>query len=103
VNLPINKSIANIDSIPGMCFQVASWMNPAAATTEYWIDNLKVIITPGPPPPPPTITGQLEPAKVGLNLKATANGANAQWNRYHICTAPTTGYTFVGQSSVTYS
>jgi hypothetical protein len=102
VQVHIPKTFGNLANTPdGLAFAVAAWNTPTAnPDTVYWIDDLELEITPGPPPPPPTLS-TITPAISGFNQTATDN--NNQYDRYNILTAPATGFSFVGQPSVTYS
>jgi hypothetical protein len=51
---------------------------------------------------PPTIAGLQKPTD-GLNIIATAPGSSAAYDRYQLATVNDTGYSFVDNSSVTYS
>jgi hypothetical protein len=98
---PVNPQQANIDNCQGICFSITSWGGYPQFTFTNWIGNLAVNQNPGPPPPPPTMSTKIPPAITGFN--ATATDPNGPNDREHILTAVATGYSFVGQSSVTYA
>ncbi len=69
---------------------------------NFWVANVVVkarIVPVG----PPTVAPPLGKAITGFNMTATANANNSQYDRYNILTAVPTGYSYVGQTSVTYA
>jgi hypothetical protein len=98
---PINLSTPNLTTCCGLAFNIQAYGGTYYQQnfTNY-IDDISINLSPAPPPPPPTLT-TIIPAITGFNMTATdPNGAN---DRYNILTAVATGYSFVGQTSVTYS
>jgi len=100
MTFPIDPTVNGATTIPGIAMSVTSYGAYKNSRT-FWIDNVQMHITPGPPPPPPLVSSTITPAVNGLAM--TATDGNGQYNRYNVATAPTTGFTFVGQPSVTYS
>lgn len=101
--VPIDKTQDNITDAPGICFDINNFTDGYPAFVETnWIDNVAANAPPAPPPPPPTLSAPT-PVVTGLNCIATVPGDSGRFNRYHLCTVGSSGYTFYGQDSVTYS
>lgn len=99
---PINLATPNLSSCCGLTFNIQAYGGTYYQQnfTNY-IDDISINLSPAPPPPPPTMSKTLTPAITGFN--ATATDPNGQYDRYNIATTNTTGYSFVGQTSVTYA
>lgn len=85
------------------CHSVSFYQwNPAgtSGTMNFWVANV-VIKARVVPIAPPTVKSPLTPAITGLNC--TATDPSGQYDRYNVLTAPPSGFTFLGQPSVTYA
>ncbi len=98
--VPIDKTKANISTVPGLAFSIASWGGYPQFNFTNYIDNLQLNLSPV-KVPPPSFAGTITKALPGLNLIASQNGG--QYNRYQVATLASTGLGFVDQPSVTYS
>jgi hypothetical protein len=100
-NFLATEPIDGLTNCAGIGFDYNSYSGYPTNPVTFWIDNVEIDVasTPPPPPPPPTVAAP-QRATPGLNLITTAIG---QYNRYNLATVNDTGYTFVGQSNVTYS
>jgi hypothetical protein len=98
---PINLATPNLSTCCGLTFNIQAYSGTYYQQnfTNY-IDDISINLSPAPPPPPPTLS-KIIPAITGFNM--TATDPNGQYTRYDILTAVPTGYSFVGQTSVTYS
>ena len=102
IEAPINASLSKLDGVTGVYLKMWSgdptWGQTGAAV--FWLDNVIFLAdTNTAPPPPPTLS--LAPALPGLQIFASAGGA--QYQRQNIRTVES-GYSWVGQSGpVTYS
>ena len=99
---PIAASLAKLDGVTGVYLKMWSG-DPASGqtgTAVFWLDNVIFLADQSTtPPPPPTLT--LTPAKPGLQLFASAGGA--QYQRQNIRTVGS-DYSWVGRPGpVTYS
>jgi hypothetical protein len=101
-NFLANEPTAGVTNCDGMGFDYNSYGGYPTNPVTFWLDNVSVISSgaPAPPPPAPTLAAP-RPAQAGLNLFTTS--ASSQYNRYSLVTANDTGYSFAGQSNVTYS
>ena len=104
-NFLANEPVSGLTNVAGIGFDYNSYSGYPTNPVTFWIDNVSVISAGAPPPPPPAPTLSApplsQPALSGLNLFTTS--ASSQYNRYSLVTANDTGYTFAGQSNVTYS
>jgi hypothetical protein len=98
---PIDQTL-DLGNVPGICLDINSYGGYPLFTITNWIDNISINGTTAPPPAPPTMSVP-QKAVSGLNAIFTTSGAAGQNNRYQLDTVADTGYTFVGQPSVTYS
>jgi len=90
----------NLANAPGLAFQIASYGGyPRFPFTNY-MDNIQLHLTPV-KTPPPTLSGNLQKPATGLH--AIDVSSTAQYDRDQLATVGSSGYTFVGQNSVTYS
>ena len=99
---PINPSTPNLSSVSGIAFRIQTYdnFNNPVGPLRFWIDNLRVIVSPVKLPPPtmsPIIT---EPVS-GLNLFSRASAD--QYQRTNIKLISTVGTGWLGHSNVTYS
>jgi hypothetical protein len=111
LNMPIPLSTANLNKIAGFGFNTQSYgannaqggtnyAYPAGQVSVFYIDSFQV--QSGVKPPNPTISAPVKPIS-GFNAIATTPGSGGQYNREQLVTAADTGYTFVGQTSPSYS
>jgi hypothetical protein len=100
LSVPVDITQNNLANVPGLAFQIASYGGyPRFPFTNY-LDNIVLKLAPV-QTPPPTITAKLEKPAAGLNCVDVS--ATAQYDRDQVVTVNSSGYSFVGQSSVTYS
>lgn len=98
---PINLSTPHLTHCEGLTFNIQAYGGTYYQQTfTNYIDDISINLSPAPPPAPPTMS-QIIPAITGFNMTAT-DPAGA-YDRYNILTAVPTGYSFVGQTSVTYA
>src|SRR5665213_2210709 len=98
--VPIDQTQNNLATIPGLAFAINSYGGYPNFTFTNWMDNISANSSPAPPPPPPTVFAPQIPT-AGLTCIAVTPGQPN--NRYQLATTNDPGYSFVGQSSVTYS
>ncbi len=103
--VPVNLSSSVLTGIAGIAFRygnlpTGSTNYPGQLNQVFYLDNVQVLI--GVAPPPPTLSQPVVPVS-GFNAIATTPGVNGQYNRTQLCTVGSTGYTFFGQTSATYS
>jgi hypothetical protein len=98
ISVPIDQTQGWGD-VPGIALDFASYSGYPEFPVTNWIANVAINGSTAPPPPPPTVN--IQTPIVGLNLLDTS--PSAADDRYHVATTNDTGYTFVGQPSVTYS
>ena len=101
LTVPIVYTLANLATVPGLAFDIDSYGGyPLTPFTNY-IDDIELHLSPV-KIPPPTMAGLTKPMD-GLNVIATSPGSSAEYDRYQLATVNDLGYSFVGNSSVTYS
>jgi hypothetical protein len=101
LSLPIDHTIVGINNTTGIAFDIANYGGYPEFDMTNYIDSLEVDYS-STPPLPPTLQNPVVPTP-GLNALASVNGSGGQYNRSQLCTVNDTGYSFVGQSDVTYS
>lgn len=99
---PINYTFPNLNNVPGLAFRIDDYSSYIDFPFTNYIDDLQLNLSPV-QIPPPTLSGNLQVPVTGLNEIATTPGSAGQYNRYQVRTVADTGYSFVGQNSVTYS
>jgi len=101
---PIDPSTPSISSVSGIAFRIQSYNNFAnpIGYVKFWIDNLKMIVSPV-KIPPPKLTGAFTKAIQGLNMLSTAANGN-EFQRTSILLNNHFGVGWVGSPDpVTYS
>jgi hypothetical protein len=102
--VPIPPTLGQLTGINGYGFNLSSYNGNnkylLATNSIFYIDSILVHV--GHPPAPPTLSAPYKPIP-GFNALATTPGTSGQYNREQLVTAADTGYTFVGQPSVSYS
>jgi hypothetical protein len=100
LSVPVDITQNNLANVPGLAFDINNYGGyPQFPFTNY-LDNVVLKLTPV-KTPPPSLSGNLQKPVTGLN--AIDVSAVNQYDRDQIITVNDSGYTFVGQSSVTYS
>ncbi len=97
---PVDITQNNLANVPGIAMKYANYGGYPHFATTFYLDNLQVHLTPV-KTPPPTLSANLRPAAPGLH--AIDVSSTAQYDRDQVATVNPSGYTFVGQNSVTYS
>ncbi len=101
MSVPIDKTAGYAaNPVPGIGLDFANYSGYPEFNFRFWIDNISLVGSTAPPPGPPSLIGHLQTPVPGLNSIGTSK---SQYQRYHLATINDTGYTFVGQPSVTYS
>jgi hypothetical protein len=81
LSVPIDHTIANVSSIPGICFDYNSYGGYPKTNLTFWIGNLVVHYTGAPPPPPTNYLNKIQ----ALGLVQFAD-ATPSYNRQDIRT-----------------
>ncbi|MGA2245229.1 MAG: hypothetical protein ABSH48_09535 [Verrucomicrobiota bacterium] len=102
ISVPINLTFPNLSAVPGLAFRIDNYSSYIDFPFTNYIDDLELHLSPV-KIPPPTMTDSLSKPIEGLNEIATSPGSGSIYNRYQVVTVDDTGYTFVDNSSVTYS
>ena len=104
LTMPIDPTVPGMGSVSGIRFQIQSYNNYAnpIGYVKFWMDNLKMVVSPV-IPPPPTISSVFTTPVQGLNLLSyTANGGEFQ--RTSISYNTHTGVGWLGSATpVTYA
>src|SRR5882724_6278331 len=85
---PIDPSTPSISSVSGLAFRIQTYNNNAnpIGHVKFWMDNLKLVVSPV-KIPPPTIAPYLIKPVQGLNLlSSTANGNEFQRTSFYFNT-----------------
>ena len=101
---PIDPSTPSISSVSGIAFRIQTYNNFAnpIGHVKFWIDNLKMIVSPV-KIPPPTLGRSFNKATQGLNMLSTAANGN-EFQRTSILYNNHFGVGWLGSpDSVTYS
>jgi len=101
---PIDPSTPNISSVSGIAFRIQTYNNFAnpIGHVKFWIDNLKMVVSPVKIPPPTLGRSFTKPIQ-GLNMLSTAANGN-EFQRTSIVYNNHFGVGWVGASDpVTYS
>jgi hypothetical protein len=101
LSMPINHALGDQSHIGGIAFNYNNYSGYPTNDFVFWLGHLTMHYHPGQSNPPPKLLTFSKPV-VGLNMTDTQVTGN-NYNRYQVETATSTGYSFVGKPSVTYS
>jgi hypothetical protein len=96
----VNDTVATTTA-KGITFDYNSYGGYPLVPVSFNIDSLKFNYTPVILPPPTMVRPVA--AIPGLNCIASTAGSAGQYNRYQVCTAASSGYSFTDGANVTYS
>jgi len=104
ITQPINPATPGISSVSGIAFRLQTYntsLNPTGHV-KFWIDNLRMVVSPVEIPPPRLSTPFVQPVQ-GLNLLSSAGNGN-EFQRTSILYTEHSGVGWVGASTpVTYA
>lgn len=104
LSMPINPTVPNLGTVAGIDFRIQSYNNYAnpIGRLKFWMDNLKMVVSPV-AIPPPTISSVFTTPVQGLNLLSYSGNGN-EFQRTSIAYNTHTGVGWLGSPTpVTYS